>query len=347
MNEQLEAIEIELEGLGYALDGTKFDTGEIDENVFGKIDALFANDKLALWSHDVTVVGGETYRYRLRPVFNNPVFGRQQALNEDQHTLAESLTFPGPWSEWTDEVQALADEYYFVVNAREADPLGGGPNASVELYEFYYGYYRRATMTAEPGDQLFAEARVPEGLVLYNTDNLQLLNEAEPAAAPPRAPRGDPDGGRGRAPGFDAPPVTTTRGNPNPSAPQQSEIDPELGEPALRKLPIRVDAVLLDVARVPGSGGQPQGGLVEAKDEFRAFMTSGTAGFVTIRLPSLDEASAVYQAVEASWRAGQKAAAPEPAEAEEPDNRRQPRDDSRNRPPTPAPGGGGGGGGSG
>ncbi len=352
MSEQLGSVELELEGMGYAIDGTKFDTAEIDEDVFGKMAALFSNDKLAMWSHDVTVVGGETYRYRLRPVFNNPAFGRQQALSEDQQTLAESLTFPGPWSAWTEGVQALDDEYYFVVNAREADTLGGGPSASIELYEFYYGYYRRATMTAEPGDQLYAEARVPDGLVLLNTENLKLLDDAEPAVAPPpRGPRGvpDPDGGRGRgrAPGVIEPGITTTRAGQRPSGDQQGEIDPELGEPALRKLQIRVDAVLLDVARVPGSGGQTDGGLVEAPEEFRAFMTSGAAGSVSIRLPSLDEASAVYQAVEASWRAGQKAAAPEPAETTEPDNRRPPRSDDRNRPPTPAPGGGGGGGGSG
>lgn len=354
MLDQIDEIEAELNTLGYALDGSLMETGEIDEDVFGKPDGLFQNDRLALWSHDVSVVGGEVYRYRLRPVFNNPAFGREQALSEEQQELAASPTLPGPWSSWTAPVQALADEYYFVVNARETDKLGGGPQASVELYEFYYGYYRRATMTAEPGDQLYAEARVPDGLVLYDLTKLDQLDDLQrpPAPAPGRgrnapAPRGGGKGGGRMAPGMDSPSDFDPRGRGTAtlSESQDDEAQAIEGEPALRKLPIRVDAVLLDVAKVPGSSGEQKGALVAAPEAFRAFLTNSTGGFVSVRLPNLDEMSPVYQAVESSWRAGQRASAPDIAEAQEP--RRPARREIEERRPPPSRRGGGGGGGSG
>ncbi len=352
---QIDEIEIELDTLGYALDGTEIETGEVDEAVFGKPDRLFQNDRLALWAHDVSVVGGETYRYHLRPVFNNPAFGREQALSDDQQELAASPTLPGPWSSWTDPVQALAEEYYFVVNARESDRLGGGPQASVELYKFYYGFYRRATMTAEPGDQLFADARVPEGLLIYDLSELDQLMDLPMPAPPSGRGRLEPDpagggggkGGGGKGGSGNAPP--SGRGGSRGAAPREQFTrqagDEQVveGEPALRKLSIRMDAVLLDVAKVPGSGGQQEGGLVAARDAFRAFLTDSTGAFVAVRIPDLDEISAVYQAVEGSWRAGQRAMAPAVEEVE-PRQRRQDRENSR---PTPPRGGGGGGGGGG
>ena len=345
---QIDQYVQELETLGYGTDGTKFDTGELSEDVFGKFARLFDNNKLAVWAHDLTAQGGETYRYRLRPVFNNPVYGRGQALSEEQQSLAADRTFPGPWSAWGEPVEALAEEYYFVVNAREGNRLGGGPQASVELYSFYYGYYRRGTQAVEPGDMLLAQARVPEGLRLYDLSNLDLLDELAPAAAP--TDRGGEPEGRGRTGrGLPDPreievqergrPGGDERGQPAP------EVDPDLpGAPALTELPVVLDVFLLDIARLPGSGGQQEGALVEASNEYRAFLTPISGGTILVRNPSEEQESPLYQAVEASWRAGQRASEPVEAEVEQPGLRRQPRDDAPRAPRAPAGGGGGGGG---
>ncbi len=359
MVEQVAEIEAELEVLGFSIEGEPLGEEEFGPDIVGNFEPLLANDRLAMWAHDVTAQGGETYRYRLRPVFNNPAFGRQQALSEEQQDLAVSPVLPGPWSSWSEPTEALADEYYFVVNAREADALGGGPSASVELYEFYYGFYRRATLTAEPGDQFVAEARVPEGLVIYDLDNIELIDQARPAA-----PRGG-DEGEGRSPRDRGAPGEggglrgTRRGEPDAPAPTRGgrggeqadapEIDPEVGEPALTEVPIRVDAVLLDVARVPGSGAQEEGGLVQAREEFRAFITDTLGTMLAVRLPSNEEASSVYQAVSASWRAGQRATAPDVEEEDRDAIRERRRQEREDRQPDrrPAPGGGGGGGGAG
>jgi len=344
LNEQLAQVENDLYTLGYAIDGTRFETDQLPVEVFGKFERLFDNDRLAMWSHDVTAQGGEVYRYRLRPVFNNPVFGRGQALSEEQQNLAQSMHFPGPWSQWSEPVEALASEYFFVVNAREADRLGGGPQASVELYRFFYGHYRRASMAAAPGDMLVAEARVPSGLMLFDLSQIEQLDDITQPLAQPGRPAGREEfPGRGMPDPRDQDPRGRGIAEPARGTPGQTPGTPASdlpGTPAPERLRVAVDVLLLDVARLPGSGGQQtEGAIVETRDEFRAFLTPVSGGQILVRVPSIEQQSAVYQAVEASWRAGQRASQP----AEVPEEPTRPRREERAPTPTRQPGGGGGG----
>ncbi len=55
-----------------------------------------------MWSHDVNVERGKTYRYRVSLVLNNPIFGQNAALDKSQVELAKNplvRTAPSEWSE--------------------------------------------------------------------------------------------------------------------------------------------------------------------------------------------------------------------------------------------------------
>ncbi|MEN0020259.1 MAG: hypothetical protein AAF747_05190, partial [Planctomycetota bacterium] len=163
----------------------------LDEDEFEVVGALFDSPELRVWAHDIEAGDGGQYRYRLRAVFNNPAFGRELALDEEQRSLAADPLMYGPWSDWSEPVSTLGDQYYFLADASAGAALGGAsrPSATFELYEFFYGYYRQADARRLPGDVLVAEATLPEGLIEYDLENLE---EELPAQREPRGPAFDP-----------------------------------------------------------------------------------------------------------------------------------------------------------
>lgn len=87
--------------------------------------------------------------------------------------------FCGNWSTWTGDVPVDAQENFFITSASPTTALGG-PRATVEMYKFYYGYPRRASVNLQPGDVLAGTARLPEGLLVFDIKKL-----ADERAKPP------------------------------------------------------------------------------------------------------------------------------------------------------------------
>lgn len=287
--------------------------GQHDPARFQHAGPLLAADNVALWTHDLTVRRGRTYQYRIRVVTNNPLYGRSSALAAEQRELAEQPVLYSQWSEWSEPVTVEGDTYYFVVSASESDAVGPA-RAAVEVFRFYYGYWRRGKQTLEVGDAIATELALPDPALrpLYVLPDAP-ADAASPAATSPTA-------------------VTrTTEPGPLPTTP---------GPPSLK---VALGTFLLDVAAPPRRDDGGGSGAV-------AFLATPT-GQIEVRSPEAERRQEVYERLSRSAEQGSRQGQPEPQPpGRTPQDRpteRQPRE--RDRPPvTPrGPGGGGGGGGGG
>ncbi|MDX9911520.1 MAG: hypothetical protein RBS39_06795 [Phycisphaerales bacterium] len=339
LQKQRDDLVVQLRGLGETVDGEGAAEGGLRPV---ELDAgpILDRDSIAVWSHDLRAEAGATYRYRVRLVMNNPLFGRATALADDQQKLAEAPTVEGAWSAWGDPVSLDPEQFYFISSANAGDLLGG-PRASAEVFKFYYGYYRRGTTPLEPGDPIRSEIRIANGdkLEIYDLDAAPTANQPDrPGEGPGQPGYIEPPGGR---PGEGGGP----RGNPQqptrPSGVERLAVLPG-GQPGPTVISAAVEATLLDVALVPA--GQRAG-----SETFEAFLRD-RGGRIIARRPDRETGTELYARVRASAAAGEAQVAPEPepestrAPAGEP-GRTRPVDDHGPSSNPRDPGGGGGGGG--
>jgi hypothetical protein len=318
--------------------------------------SLLESPEIKLWAHDLTPSRGGVYKYRMRVVLNNPFFGRP--LNPDQESLGHDPLARSAWSEWSEEIEVLPAEYFFITSAEEQSQLTPRPRATVEMFQYYYGYYRKATVSLEPGDMIMGEAKLPDGLKFADMsklpDILESLPDAPPApVAPParvspgRGPDGGPqntppsfrEGQRGRGPAQ----VPGDRG-PGERIPRDRvsrDTSQEAGSPILTvnapsERVLKVNAVFLDAAKTAVSGGNNPGGGARYVALFRDL-----AGRIVTRSPEQDRSQKIYKQIDASARQGANLGKVE-AQNPVPEVPQPPRED-RNRYRPPPPGGGGGG----
>jgi len=305
--------------------------------------ALLDNPEVKVWGHDVTAERGATYQYRLRVLTNNPLFGR--SLQPAQAALAAQNTLAGPWSAWSAPVTVLPAEYYFVTSAESRNDITPRPRATAELFVYYYGFYRKASVSLEPGDKLMATAKLPE-LKFADMDLLKLDPDAaelaRPTAAAPEAPASPNREGGGRrgglAPGGGGPDGPALRRDRDEAlAAQPSSGDPLLTIGAPKERQMVVDATFLDVAQAPAPPSEIAG---DVRNRYFAVLRDGAGRLVT-RVADAERTQGMYRQFDASAKAGLtqgvpvlKAAAPG-----------QTLPTRRDRPKAPdAPSGGGGGG---
>lgn len=185
--EQQEAdILEELESLGWSEDGADADVFDLESWLSTKRDAGEASPA---WGHDIRLEQGAVYRYRARLVMANPLFGRAASVSDEQKEAAASAFVRSAWSPWSEPVETGWTEYFFVESASAGFGLGGRaqPTARGELYRFHYGYWRRASVSLEPGDRFVAELDLPEGLQIWDVEtpaNEQAWEPGEEAEQP-------------------------------------------------------------------------------------------------------------------------------------------------------------------
>jgi len=162
---QIENIQTTLERLGVETDLAAAASPDILDQEF-----------VQLWAHDLGVAQGVTYRYRTRVVLNNPYFRKGPYLdetNDAQQALTIEPFAKGDWSDWSEPVAVGAKEFFFVTEASQ--PVIGEqlPQARVELYSMYYGYYRRSSLTIAPGQPLLGDMRISSDLFLMDIDAIE------------------------------------------------------------------------------------------------------------------------------------------------------------------------------
>ncbi len=292
--------------------------------------ALLANNSVQVWNHDLTVERGQTYRYMIRVLVANPLFGKSN-VGADQKDLAAQPALASADSAWTEPVRVDEETMFFFTSAQDrADgtAIGRGAQASGELYTFAWGHWRRAAVALQPGDSPSGEARVPD---------IDKITEMGGQAAPAGGPGGggggpaggDGGGGAGGAGGG---------GGVKPGAPGASQ------ETQLPTRPVRLtkDLVLLDAVAAMDTSVSIAG----RSQPFVAYVVDRT-GVIAIRSPEAERGSEVYRRLRASANAGEAALVLKPEidpDAARREREQKKREEEANRPRRPAGGGGGGGG---
>ncbi|MBX3388553.1 MAG: hypothetical protein KF691_03755 [Phycisphaeraceae bacterium] len=181
------------------------------------ITSLLSQDSVTFWMHDATAQPGERYRYRLRLGVNNPLFGRGMNLKEEQQSLAANSIIKSPWSEWSNAVDVDRAEYFFVTSATPDNDLGAA-RASVELYKFYFGHYRKQTAGMNIGDPLSGSINLPKSLASAPTAPSDTANPGTTAEAEAPASFTVPDNIRVTLDGvilLDVAPMPNASGTPS------------------------------------------------------------------------------------------------------------------------------------
>jgi hypothetical protein len=302
--------------------------------------SLLDQPSLRIWAHDLTAEPGKTYRYRVKLAVNNPVFGRAAALPEKQKDLAKQPALWSQPSEWTAPVTVPADHYYFITSASEANPVTtSSARATAEMYQFFYGYYRKGVVSMEPGDPMIARVSLPAGEKLPIYDLTKPMADANNPGQPP-APQGEaplpppPARGGGKGGALSGGPGAAPQGPGGAGQPQPQPPKVELPPNASKwDTPIVAaeDVFFLDVQNVPTPSG-PQ---------LLAVLRDNQGQLVT-RSP--DEAADVYKAVAASAKEGENQGQPVLPEPEKPRPGPMNPPPGRAPAPPPPPSGGGGGG---
>jgi hypothetical protein len=118
------------------------------------------------WAHDDTAVPGKTYRYRMKVLFKNPLYGTAGLAKEPKDENKYVLDTAAPeWSDWSKDVRVPPTTRYFFAQAKQAMARGAVVNAVVDVFKREKGKWVKGTFTVTPGDSIGQ----PQGFVDYTT----------------------------------------------------------------------------------------------------------------------------------------------------------------------------------
>lgn len=194
LREEIKEYQEQLRAMGESVDSSDAANRIGGKNGVGVLDA----EDIQLWAHDLGVEPGKKYRYRSRVVVNNPLFRKGPALDPNdaqQQALTKDPFARGEWSDWSSDVLVGAEQYFFVGSAQPSGARGESPKATVEVFKMYYGFYRRSTITAAPGDRLESNARVAGRMVTIDPSAVAAKDAGEQLVTIQEDDRSDlPDG---------------------------------------------------------------------------------------------------------------------------------------------------------
>jgi hypothetical protein len=113
---------------------------------------LAKDASVRVWTHDVNVKAGETYRYRCSIKLLNPFLGKESVLTAAQQPLAKASSIASATSAWSDPYTVPSELALFVTQAS----LRGRGEATVEVYRLHDGQRRVETFNVSPGDRIGA-----------------------------------------------------------------------------------------------------------------------------------------------------------------------------------------------
>jgi hypothetical protein len=181
---KLERMKAEIKRLQEQLAELDPNAGTIDleMNPGTSLPDLAVADEILVWTHDLAVEQGATYRYRCRAVTFNPFFARGRQLLPDQQSLAESFGLSSATSDWSAPVTINPPVEFFAVKASDSSGSLGMGEARFELYSYTDGALRSELFTVEPGERIGRAATVGGRMVDFTTDWYLVDVIADPAA---------------------------------------------------------------------------------------------------------------------------------------------------------------------
>ncbi|MCC7293359.1 MAG: hypothetical protein IT449_14965 [Phycisphaerales bacterium] len=102
-----------------------------------------------------SLVGGQTYQYRIRAKVFNPYYGQPQSLKNPEDAKIAFVT--GEWSEPSDPIYVEPDTQYF---ARSTSKDKDAEHVTFEMYKWYDGLWVKGTFKLGIGDLVGGESRV-------------------------------------------------------------------------------------------------------------------------------------------------------------------------------------------
>jgi hypothetical protein len=115
---------------------------------------LSTAESVVVWTHDLSAVAGETYRYRSVAKVYNPFFTSGPLLIDSQKKLADSFTIETQTAGWSDPVRVASPVEFFVTQAVAGEGKLGLGSATVEVYRFHDGDRRLESFSVQPGDRI-------------------------------------------------------------------------------------------------------------------------------------------------------------------------------------------------
>ncbi len=115
---------------------------------------VMRDESMLVWTHDLEVEPGETYRYRASVRVYNPFFARKNQLVPEQQPLASSFTMASRSSEWGPAITVSPPVSFFVTRASAGEGALGLGVASVEVYAFRDGQRRVQSFSISAGDPI-------------------------------------------------------------------------------------------------------------------------------------------------------------------------------------------------
>jgi len=114
---------------------------------------LAKDPSVRVWTHDIDVKAGETYRYRCSVKLLNPFLGKESVLTAAQQPLAKVSSIGSATSAWSDPCTLPSEVAIFVTQAS----LRGRGEATVKVYRLHDGQRQVESFNVSPGD-LIGEA---------------------------------------------------------------------------------------------------------------------------------------------------------------------------------------------
>jgi len=121
--------------------------------------------KVTVWGHDITVLPGHVYRYRLRVAVYNPLFQKHDRLVDELDAVADELGWESEPSGWGQAIAIHPKAYFFVVRGSQRVAEG-----TVEIYRIFNGGWRREEFTVHPGDTIGGTRRLESDSVEREID---------------------------------------------------------------------------------------------------------------------------------------------------------------------------------
>ncbi|MCA9293975.1 MAG: hypothetical protein KDA20_09190 [Phycisphaerales bacterium] len=190
--EELARLDQELADLGFDPAGLPLQgaQGQFEE------DNLALNDETAstitLWGHDITAQPGETYRYALRVQVTNPLFGKADQVPAAQAAQTTAPVLTSEPTNWSPPINVPRQSMYFVTSGSDGGGLasiGDRTTATIEVFRFYYGYWRMAELSLAPGEPVEARLELPDTLRTFTleTDTAKEMTVVTGQEPSPRA----------------------------------------------------------------------------------------------------------------------------------------------------------------
>jgi len=111
---------------------------------------LAKDASVRVWTHDVDVKAGETYRYRCSIKLLNPFLGKESVLTAAQQPLAKASSIGSATSAWSNPYTIPSELAIFVTQAS----LRGRGEATVEVYRLHDGQRQVESFNVSPGDRI-------------------------------------------------------------------------------------------------------------------------------------------------------------------------------------------------